>query len=70
MGKEESMALANAVCGNHLRLIVTVFDKIRKGTQPTVRSLLSEISEQLGNKITNRESDEICKYVQTASSVM
>eukprot|EP00978_Attheya_sp_CCMP212_P031531 scaffold119495_cov48-Attheya_sp.AAC.2 len=58
MGKEEYMALANAVCGNHLRSIVIVFDEIRKGTQPTVRSLLSELSEQLGNKITIREFDE------------
>ena len=63
MGKEESMALANAVCGNHMRSIVIVFDEIRKGSQPTVRSLLSTISEKLGNKITKREFDEVCEYV-------
>lgn len=64
MGKEESMALANAVCGNHLRSIVVAFDEIRKGAQPTVRSLLSDISEKLGNKLTDLELYEVRKYVQ------
>ena len=64
MEKEKSMALASAVCGNHLRSIVIAFDEIRKGTTPTVRSLLSFVSEKLGNKISVRDFAEVIQYVQ------
>ncbi len=64
MEKEKSMALANAVCGNHLRSIVIAFNEMRKGTTPTVQSLLSDISENLGNKISVRDFAEVIKYVQ------
>lgn len=64
MEKEEAMALANAVCGSHVRSIAIAFNEIKKGGQPTVLSLLTDMSKQLGNKFTEREFGEVCKYVE------
>ena len=63
MEREKALALANSVCGSHLRSIAIAFNEIKRGSEPTVKSLLSDIYEKLGNKITRTQFAAARKYV-------
>ena len=62
--KEKFMALASAVCGNHLRSIVVAFEDFQNGGISTVASLNSKLSIKIANKIDESEFIQIRTYVK------
>ena len=66
--QEAAMALANAVCGRHMRSIVTAFPLIAQDMRVSVKYLFDQVSDNIETKVEDSERRIIRNYVRECIS--
>lgn len=59
-----AVALANAVCGRHMRSIVTAFEFIGQDMTCSVEYLFNQVADRLGNQVSDTQLEIIRGYVK------